>query len=156
MIWTQTLYCHFLSGLKHIIKLPWAFHVCAEYSKLYTWNIYYIVNTLIFKIILLLFKYSCLHLPPTRHPHPNHPHLPPLIPRPPWFCPCVLYSSSWKPFRTFPHYPLPLPLWLLWVCSLFQCLWFYCSCLFVLLIRFHLKVGSYGLSLLPAALFHLA
>ena len=36
------------------------------------------------KIILLLFKYTCLHLPPlTTHPHPlSHPHLPPLIPLP--------------------------------------------------------------------------
>ena len=30
-------------------------------------------------------------------------------------------------------------------CSLFQCLWLYFACLFVLLIRFQLKVRSYGI-----------
>ena len=33
-----------------------------------------------FKIILLLFKYSCLHLTPSNSLHLSHPHLPPLIP----------------------------------------------------------------------------
>ena len=28
---------------------------------------------------LLLFKYSCLHFPPTTLPNPSHPHFPPLI-----------------------------------------------------------------------------
>ena len=30
-------------------------------------------------IFLLLFKYSCLHFPPTTPPNPRHPHLPPSI-----------------------------------------------------------------------------
>ena len=38
---------------------------------------------------------------------------------------------------SFSHYHPP-PLWLLLVCSLFQCLWLYFTCLFVLLVRFHL------------------
>ena len=60
----------------------------------------------IFKIILLLFNYSCLHLPPTSSPHPSQTHLPPLIPHPAWLCPCVLYSCSWK---SFPHLSSHLP-----------------------------------------------
>ena len=56
-----------------------------------------------------------------------------------------------------PIITLPLPtLWLLSACSLFQCLWFYFACLFVLLIRFHLYVRSYGVCLSPPGLFHLA
>ena len=51
-----------------------------------------------FKIILLLFNYSCLYFLPTPPPHPSQTHLPPCFHPPPWFCPCVLYSSSWKPF----------------------------------------------------------
>ena len=49
---------------------------------------------IIFFYILLMFKYSCQHYPPTTLPHPSHPHLPHLI----WFCPCVFYSCSWKLF----------------------------------------------------------
>ena len=42
------------------------------------------------------------------------------------------------PSSIFPHYPLSAPPhWLLSVCSLFQCLWLYFACLFVLFIRFH-------------------
>ena len=90
-------------------------------------------------IILLLFNYSCLHLPT----HPRHPHLLP------WFCPCVLYNCSCKPFTLFPHYLLPSPLCSMSACSLFQCLWLYFACLSVLLMRFQLKVRSYGICLLP-------
>ena len=48
------------------------------------------------KITLLLFSYSCLHFPPTSPRHPSQTHLPPLLPPRPWFCLCVLYSSSGK------------------------------------------------------------
>lgn len=44
-------------------------------------------------ILILLFKYSFLPLPCTSPPHSSHPRLPPDS-GPPWFCPCVLYSSS--------------------------------------------------------------
>ena len=59
----------------------------------------------IFKIILL-FNYSCLHFPPTSATPTSLPCFHP----PPWFCPCVLYSSSWKPFSPFfpPHSPLAI------------------------------------------------
>ena len=43
--------------------------------------------------------------------------------------------------------PLSPPLWPLSVCSLFPCLWFYFARLFVLLVRFHLQVRSYGIYL---------
>ena len=52
--------------------------------------------------------------------------------------------------------PLSPPLWLLSVCSLFQCLWLYFAGFFVLLIRFHLKARSCGICLSLPGLFHLA
>ena len=56
-----------------------------------------------------------------------------------------LYMFLDGPFFFFPHYPLPPPLWLLSVCSVFKCLWLYFACLLVLLIRLQLKVRSYGI-----------
>ena len=35
---------------------------------------------------------------PHSPPHPSQTHLPPCFHPPPWFCPCVPYSSSLKPF----------------------------------------------------------
>ena len=51
-----------------------------------------LVSLFLKKNILLLFRYSCLHLPPTSA-------IPTSLPwvHPPWFCPCVLYNCSWKP-----------------------------------------------------------
>ena len=68
--------------------------------------IYYLINSLnLFFFTLLLFSYSCLHfLPNTSPPTPAKPPSLPWFHPPPWFCPCVLYSSSWKPFS-----PLFLP-----------------------------------------------
>ena len=69
-----------------------------------------------FLVILLLFKYSCLHLPPTTPPHPSHPHFPPLLPpplgfvhvsfivvseNPPCFAPLSPPTSSLVAFRWF-------------------------------------------------------
>ena len=91
--------------------------------------------------------------PPTTSPTPaKSPSLPCFHP-PPYFCPCVLHSSSWIPYS-----PLLLPpsLWLLSDCSYFQCLWFYFACFFLLLIMFQLKVRSYGISPSLPGLFHLA
>ena len=57
-------------------------------------------------------------------PHPSTPAKPTCLPcfhPPPWFCPCVLYSSSCKPLSplSLPHSPLA-------IVRLFltQCLWF--------------------------------
>ena len=47
-----------------------------------------------FKIILLLFNYSCLHFLPTPPPIASKPTSLPCFHPPPWLCPCVLYSSS--------------------------------------------------------------
>ena len=46
---------------------------------------------------------------------------------------CPLYMFLGDPSSLYPHYPLPLTLWLLSVCSLFQCFWLYFAYLFVLL-----------------------
>ena len=69
--------------------------------------------------VLLLFKYSCLHFQPT------HPRLPPSNLSPLVLSVCPLYRSLDGPSSIIPHYPSPSPLWLLSVCSLFQCLWLY-------------------------------
>ena len=74
-----------------------------------------------------------------------------------WLCPCVLYTCSLMDLPLFSSIiPLPPPLWLLSVCSLFQCFWLYFVCLFVLLIRFHLQVRSCGICISPPDLFQLA
>ena len=49
------------------------------------------------KIILLLFIHSFLHFLPLYHT-PAKPTSLPYSHSLPWFYPCVLYSSSWKPF----------------------------------------------------------
>ena len=95
---------------------------------------------------LLLFKYSFLPFPPTLAQHSSPSHFPHISNPHPVNCPCVLYNYSCKPFTLFPWNSLPSPFWSLSACSQFQCLWFYFACLFVLLIRFLLKVRSYGMS----------
>ena len=96
----------------------------------------------------------CLFLPPSPtlqpFPPPSHFHTPSVN------CPCVLYNCSCKPFTLFPWNSLPSPLWSLSACSQFQCLWLYFACLFVLLIRFLLKVRSNGICPSPPGLFRLA
>ena len=101
--------------------------------------------TLYFLIFLLLFKYSCFHFSPSS---PSAPPISASYPQsyPVWLCPCVFYPCSLMTFPYFPHYLLPPPLWLLSDYSLFQCIWFYFARLFVLLIRFQLKVRSYAVS----------
>ena len=69
----------------------------------------YFFNTI--KKLLCCCSITVVCIPP---PPPSQTHLPPYFHPPPWFWPCVLYSSSWKPF---PSLSLPLPLWLLSKCS---------------------------------------
>ena len=68
------------------------------------------------------------HHIPLPHPPPTH-----LNPTLLWLCPWALYRCS---LTTLPLLsliiPLSQPLWLLSVCSLFPCLWFYFACLFCL------------------------
>ena len=69
-----------------------------------------------FPLILLLFNYSCPHLPPTILPHPTHPHLKNsvLSPSPCWLCSWVLHTCSLMTLPLLsPVVPLPPPLWLL-------------------------------------------
>ena len=92
----------------------------------------------VFSLLLLLFKYSCLHFLPTTllcpHPCPT----PTLHPTHLGFCSQVLYTCSLVTLPLLsPTIPLLPSLWLPSLCSLFQCLWLYFACLFVLLLRFH-------------------
>ena len=57
-----------------------------------------------FFLILFLLKYSFLPFPSPPQPSP----LPSSVSTPPWFCPCVLYSCSCKPFTLFPLLCPPL------------------------------------------------
>ena len=102
----------------------------------------------------MLFKYSVLTFPP---PLPTILALPTSLPyfHTPCNCPCVLYNCSSKSFSLFPYNPLLSPLWSLSACSQFWCLWLYFACLFILLIRFLLKMRSYSIWPSPPGLFHL-
>ena len=61
-----------------------------------------------FIFIFLLFKYSCLHFPPTIPPHPSHLHLPPLIlPAPLGFVHVSFIDVPENPSPFSHHYPLP-------------------------------------------------
>ena len=76
---------------------------------------------------------SPMPLPPTLAIPTSHPwSYPPLA-----LSMCPLYMFLDDPAPSSPLCPPPR-LWLLSVCSLFQCLWLYFACLFVLLFRFHL------------------
>ena len=106
--------------------------------------------------IFFIFNFYCYSITvvcifsPFLHPTPTKPtSLPHLYP-PPWFCPCVLYSSSCKPLSPLspPHSSLSIV-----TLFLFQCLWLYFVCFFLLLIRFQLKVRSYGICPSPPGYF---
>ena len=72
------------------------------------------VNFLFLKLLYCCsIAVACIFLP-LLPPTPTNPTSFPCFPPPPWFCPRVLYSSSWK--RSPPLLPL-LPLWLLLDCS---------------------------------------
>ena len=77
---------------------------------------------LFFLFFLLLFKDSCLHFPATIFLHPTHCYHPPSTLPPLALSMGPLYMFLDDPSPFFPHYPLPAPLWLLSVCSLYQCL----------------------------------
>ena len=61
------------------------------------------LNVFNFLIILIFYCYSiivvCL-FSPSRHPNPAEPTSLPHLHPPPWFCPCVLYSSSCNPLSS--------------------------------------------------------
>ena len=90
-----------------------------------------------------------------RHSPSPHPSLPPTLDLPTLALSMgPLYIFLGDPSSSLPIIPLFPPLWLLSVCSLFSCLWFYFSLLFILLIRFHLQVRSYGIYLFFHCLAH--
>ena len=78
------------------------------------WNLNFIA--LFFKIFivflkfLLLFNYSWMPFSPSLHPTPAEPTTIPDLHHPPWFCPCVLYSSACNPLSSLspPHSPLTI------------------------------------------------
>ena len=61
------------------------------------------------KFIVILLQLSAFSPHPSTPPQPIPPPSPHLYP-PPWFCPCVLYSSSCKPLSPLspPHSPLAI------------------------------------------------
>ena len=107
------------------------------------------LNSFFFPLILLLFKYSSLTFPLTPAYSPA---LPTSLPFPPPTPSPVIVHVSFiiVPTTLFPWNSLLSPLWSLSAFSQFQCLWLYFACLFVLLIRFLLKVRSYGICLSPS------
>ena len=78
--------------------------------KLYIFVALYVNRDQLFYFIFLIFKLFCCSITvvcifsPPLYPTPAKPTSLPCFHTPPWFCPCVLYSSSWKPFS-----PLSLP-----------------------------------------------
>ena len=73
---------------------------------------------LFFKIILLLFNYSCLHFLPPLPPTLSKPTSLPCFHPPPWFCLCVLYSSSCNPLSPLSPPPSPLAIVRLFLTSM--------------------------------------
>ena len=129
-----------------------------DFVKYFTTHLFSTFSRIkLFKIFIFFFYCSSIvvsifppPLPPS-HPSPS----PTLILHLLWLCPCVLCTCSLMTLPLFP-FCFPRPFCLLSVCSLFQRLWIYVACLFVLLIRFHIYVRSYGICLLPPGLHHLA
>ena len=115
-------------------RFPWPFQDLFLSLLGWIWLILFI-----YLYFLLLFKYSFSIFTPTRPHTPPHPHLPPSNLPPLALSMGPLYMFLDGPFPISPPYPSPAASpWLLSVCSLFQCLWLYFACLFVLLVRFHL------------------
>ena len=84
-----------------------SFHINPE-DKIH--GIYSLIS---FSLILIFYCYSitvlCL-FSPSLHPTPAEPTSLPQLHPPPWFCPCVLYSSSCNPLSSLspPHSPLAI------------------------------------------------
>ena len=83
-------------------------------NKFWSFFFYYFLNYFNFFIVVQvqLSPFSPHHSPPSQ---PSS--LPTLNPTPLWFCPCVLYTCSWKPLPLF--LPLAPPTSLLVTVSLF-------------------------------------
>ena len=79
-------------------------------------TIYYLSFSSVFSIILFFLNFYCYSITvvclfsPSLHPTPAEPTSLPHLHPPPWFCPCVLYSSSCNPLSSLspPHSPLAI------------------------------------------------
>ena len=97
----------FFFKVREIIYLGiiWKFQKCLHKNVLCLSSLFPIFTEKYFLLkiffILLLFKYSSLPSLPLPHSMPHRSHPSPDS-TPPWFCPCVLYSYSWKPIPLIP------------------------------------------------------
>ena len=104
---------------------------------------------------LLLFSYSCPAYFPLLSSALSHSHTQsqsPPLPLP--MSPVFMFFGLPRPFFS-PISPFSPILWSLSICFIFPSLCYYFAHWFVLLIRFHLLVRSYGIFLSPPGLFHL-
>ena len=88
-----------------LFNLIWGFLAVAIQQKKKRRNIHLVyLNFYCYSIILV-----CI-FSPSLHPTPVKPTSLPCVHPPPWFCPCVLYSSSCKPLSSLspPHSPLAI------------------------------------------------
>ena len=121
--------------------------------------IYFYCFTLEIIILLLLNYFIVVQLQLSAfslHPSPPTPAKPTSLPcfhPPPWFCPCVLYSGSWKPFPPLSPPTSPLVTVRLFLISMSLVIF---ACFSLLLIMFELKLRSYGICLSLPSLLHLA
>ena len=113
----------------------WEFDICIYCEVITTIKPFNTLPPHIVTFFVVVFAQVQLSPFSRHHFLPSHPQsYPPLaLSMDPYTC-----SLTTLPLLS-PVIPLCPPLWLLSVCSLFQCLWLYLfACLFVLLIRFHL------------------
>ena len=87
-----------------LLLIQWKAFKLALFIYFYI-NLFFLINLFIF-IQLQLSAFSPLPSTPPQPVPPPSPHLYP----PPWFCPCVLYSSSCNPLYSLspPHSPLTI------------------------------------------------
>ena len=158
----EKLVVPFRAARTHELEMPPHGPFTSFHLHILTTSIFFFYNMNISLLYLYLYIYNCclstvVSIFPPPLPAPPQPSPPPTLdPIPHWLCPCVLYTCSLMTFHLSPVILLPASLWLLSVCSLFQCLWLYFVCFFLLLIMFQLKVRSYGICPSPPGLFHLA
>ena len=139
---------HFKEWKKTGIFYKYAHHSPTTISQFPLFLIHFL------NFIVVQVQFSALFSPTQPNPYPSPPpsYFNPPHPR---YCPCVLYNCSYKPFTLFPlKFPPLSPLVTAGLFSISVSLVVFCW--FVLLIRFLLKVRSYGICLSPPGLFHLA
>ena len=118
--WTSIIQWFFLkSSLNDNITLKKREHMIRAQSNYPSTDLYmlsFIVTSVLVPIFFLkliylfLFSYNCLCFLPFPPPTPASPTSLPYLYPPPWFCPCVLYSSSYRPLSTLspPHSPVAI------------------------------------------------